>query len=75
MKLLITDLYRATCSGKTSLANLLQEDFPHSVLIHQDKFYLVSHTSATVCEDARFQKEELLTKSNSMYNWDREFLV
>lgn len=33
----------ATCSGKTSVALQLQKIFPHSILIQQDKFYLVSN--------------------------------
>ena len=41
---------RATCSGKTSLAQHLQKEFPHTVLINQDRFYLVSVPVYVACD-------------------------
>lgn len=73
--------YRPTCSGKTTLAQQLQDEFLHTILISQDSFYLV-RTSAK--EHSHFidcgiivelQDETLLQKcSNGMYNWDGELV-
>jgi nicotinamide/nicotinate riboside kinase len=56
MAVLVVGICGATCSGKTSLAQHLQKEFPHTVLINQDRFYL---------------DEALLPQcSNGTYNWD-----